>query len=164
MIEHVSSEMKLRYTSCVEDNNDDVEQDDWLLFKSSEIAQPQLLAEAVWVQCLKSKYGCGDGLYPLVVKKQNYSVIIWRNITTVWHPNSGSTTHIWWDLWSPLEQPLIHLAERNCHLINPCAKVKDFVLDNGSWNIQEWRRFLPQWVINIIVKVKPPTGNEYDKF
>lgn len=128
--------------------------------------------EELWVRCLKSKYGCGSDKYPAVYKKQNSSGI-WNSITTVWSrfykaigrkPKGGGTTSFWWDLWTPLEEPLINFVEDGLQLVDPEASVRQYVRDDHSWDRAKMAQTLPHWIINTICKLKPPRGEESDIF
>ncbi|KAI9121498.1 hypothetical protein K1719_008531 [Acacia pycnantha] len=76
----------------------------------------------------------------------------------------GKSTNFWWDLWTPLEEPLIQFVEKNWQLIDPGAKVSSFVQPNGTWNTQALEQFLPRWVINIVAGMKIPESRENDPF
>lgn len=127
--------------------------------------------EAFWVKCIRGKYGCGNDHYPLVCRKQNSSPL-WKGISALWAQfykgtgriiKDGTTSSFWWDLWSPLNEPLIHFVEADLHLINSHATVRDLVLPNGSWDIEKWQNLLPHWIINTIRRIPPPNGTEPDQ-
>lgn len=42
--------------------------------------------------------------------------------------------------------------------------MKDFILPNGMWNVDKWRKFLPPWITNTLAKLRTPSGNEKDRF
>lgn len=100
---------------------------------------------ALWVRCLKSKYGCGNYKLLVVRKKQNQSAV-WSAIVSVWEIfmegvyrriRNGKSTLAWTDIWVDLELPLLDYVERNHHLINLEARVSDFVTASGSWDIMK---------------------------
>ncbi|XP_028752652.1 uncharacterized protein LOC114712303 [Neltuma alba] len=127
--------------------------------------------QAMWVKCLKAKYDCGENRMPEVNQKRNQSEV-WRAITLVWKEflkgvgfqlQSGETAKAWSDLWSPLELPLKFYANKNFHQINPDEPVRNFVTDNGQWNLIRWGECLPSWVLEKIKMTRPPTGRGEDK-
>lgn len=70
-------------------------------------------SEALWVKCLRSKYGCGEGHQLAVCKKRNSSAT-WQSIVAVWDKfqqgvgmtvKDGRQTSFWWDVWTPLNEP-----------------------------------------------------------
>lgn len=77
---------------------------------------------------------------------------------------NGLNTRCWWDLWSPLNRPLITFVDKNHHLLNPCVSVEDFVLPSGFWNINAWKCFLPDWVVNKICSIPPPYSTNEDSY
>ena len=43
-------------------------------------------------------------------------------------------------------------------MIDLDAVVKDFVKPNGQWDMDKWRTFLPNRIVQEILKVVPPNG------
>lgn len=121
---------------------------------------------------LRATYHCGQSLIPIVNKgKQNSPT--WKAIAAVWEGfikgvgkklNDGKGTNFWWDLWSPLDRPLIEFVVSNQHEINQEASVASMTLPTRGWNVLAWRRFLPQWVIQKLIHIQPPRNSSCDEF
>ena len=127
---------------------------------------------ALWVQCLRARYECGDDHVLQVVKKK-YNSLTWQTITEVWEKflqgvgkkiNDGKSTRFWWDFWTPLERPLIEYAVSNVHNINPEEMVGSFVTPSGDWDVLRWKEHLPNWVIMKMVMLQPLAESRSDTF
>lgn len=102
-----------------------------------------------------------------------HSSFAWTAIVKVWDVflngvgrkiNDGMSTNFWWDLWAPMDRPLIKLSSRNLQGINHEELVKSMVLPSGGWNEAKWRQFLPPDVIHRLLHLRPPRLGVPDEF
>ena len=130
------------------------------------INQPQ----ALWVRCLRAKYGCLEGKIPMVKKRRNQSEV-WRAINVVWPEfikavkiklGGGMQTSFWNENWTRLAEPLLYYVERNHDEVDEGSTVRDFVRVDGDWDTQKLKEYLPQWVIDMIRRMNPPMGDGRD--
>lgn len=126
---------------------------------------------ALWVECIVKKYGCGTGKYPIMKKKREQSGV-WSSILAVWDKffkavgckiGDGKYTNVWTDMWTGLDLPLIQYVERNHDKVRIEDVVASFVTASNTWDLDKWRTFLPDWVIDRIRHVAPPRPGQADK-
>ncbi|KAA3474835.1 GTP cyclohydrolase 1-like [Gossypium australe] len=118
--------------------------------------------DALWVRFLRSKYGWKSQLLESILKS-NCSHL-WKSLSKVWpllrenlmwSVGDGAKICGWKDNWIPDAGPLLSYVfalER----INLDSTLKDWVLPDGSWNIDMLRIWLPDAMIKRIVSIPPP--------
>ncbi|KAA3488041.1 LINE-type retrotransposon LIb DNA [Gossypium australe] len=118
--------------------------------------------DALWVQVLRSKYGWKDQLPESILKSQ--SSHLWKSLSKVWpllrenlmwSVGDGSTISGWKDNWIPGIGPLLSYAPAQ-NRINLDSTLKDWILPNGSWNVDMLRLWLPEDKLKRIVSIPPP--------
>lgn len=102
---------------------------------------------ALWVQVLRSKYGCGDGVLPMVQSKHSESTI-WHGIRGTWNQfmegvrwvaGDGCFSRFWKDCWVPLRIVLEEVVVQPV----PFGKQEDVIAsyvesNSGSWHVSEF--------------------------
>nr|KYP65965.1 Putative ribonuclease H protein At1g65750 family [Cajanus cajan] len=120
--------------------------------------------EKLWVQVIKSKYGCLDEQLPRVEKKQKMSNL-WRGMCEAWKlmkPHlrwvigDGITVKFWYDRWVPGLEPLIQSALSFVPPGELLKAVSDYVDDLGGWDIDQIQSYLPPNVWLCIQRLAPP--------
>ncbi|KAH1048328.1 hypothetical protein J1N35_039112 [Gossypium stocksii] len=76
-----------------------------------------------------------------------------ENLT--WSIGDGSTIRGWKDTWIPNVGPLFSYVFAHDRL-NLDSTLKDWVLQDGSWNVDMLRIWLPGVIIRCIVSIPPP--------
>lgn len=125
--------------------------------------------EALWVQVLRFKYGCGNLLVPTMRCGSRVSHL-WRGIFQNWHHveegiswiiNNGQTVRFWQDPWVPdcgiLNDHVLHeIPAADWHLL-----VSAFAIQN-DWNWHLLKNMLPGPVCSHIVGIRPPLAGDDD--
>ncbi|XP_016676268.2 uncharacterized protein [Gossypium hirsutum] len=119
--------------------------------------------EALWVQVLRAKYGFHEVL-PVSIMRSRCSymwkvvaktwLLLYKNI--IWSIGNGRSVRCWEDNWVPTVGPLNQYVLDQGIIISQ-SKVNEMVLDNGVWNIDLFRSWLPEDVVNRIISIPPPS-------
>ncbi|KAA3489594.1 reverse transcriptase [Gossypium australe] len=113
--------------------------------------------DALWVRVLRSKYGWKSQLPVSIQKSHCYH--IWRSLSKVWplvyenlmwSVGDGTTIRGWEDIWIPDVGPLVNHVPAHANL-NLDSTLKDWVLQDGSWNVDMMRIWLSDDIIKRIV-------------
>lgn len=118
--------------------------------------------DALWVQVLRAKYGMKEQLPSSIYRSQCSH--LWRSLSKVWpllYENlawlvgNGTSIRCWKDPWIPKIDPLVSfiLTSANLKLDYP---FKEMVLDDGVWNLDLFRVWLVEDVIQRIISIPPP--------
>ncbi|KAA3486170.1 reverse transcriptase [Gossypium australe] len=116
----------------------------------------------LWVRVLRSKYGWKSQLPESIHRSQCSH--LWRSPSKawpllcenlLWSVGNGETIQGWKDNWIPKVGPLLShvLAHSRLNLDNT---LKDWVLQEGSWNIDMLSIWLPEDIIKRILSIPPP--------
>ncbi|KAH1090779.1 hypothetical protein J1N35_018036 [Gossypium stocksii] len=118
--------------------------------------------DALWVRVLRSKYGWKNRL-PDSIHRTNCSHI-WSSLSKVWSLlrenliwsiGDGSSIRSWTDAWIPEVGPLLPYAPVLSSHNLECS-LRDWVLPDGTWNLDLVRLWLPEDIIARIVSIPPP--------
>ncbi|KAH1091417.1 hypothetical protein J1N35_018674 [Gossypium stocksii] len=119
-------------------------------------------SEALWVQVLRVKYSLHEEMPESIMR--NRCSYMWRAVAKAWpllHSNmiwsigNGRTVHCWEDNWVPNVGPLKQYVPGHDNIVVH-SKVSEMVMDNGDWNIDLFRLWLPEEVISRIISIPPP--------
>ncbi|KAG8493054.1 hypothetical protein CXB51_010395 [Gossypium anomalum] len=117
--------------------------------------------DALWVRVLRSKYGWKNH-FSDSIHRTNCSHF-WRSLSKVWpllrenliwSIGDGSSIRSWKDTWIPEFGPLLPYAAAHSSLNLEC-NLRDWVLPNGTWNLDLVRLWLPEDIIICIVSITP---------
>ncbi|KAA3474645.1 reverse transcriptase [Gossypium australe] len=119
-------------------------------------------SDMLWVRVLRSKYGWKNQL-PETISKYKCSHLwralskLWPSIreNLIWSIGDGATTRCWKDPWIPGMGILISKIPSFSNLNLDCC-VREMVNIDGSWNLDLFRVWLPEEVINRITSIPPP--------
>nr|KYP50870.1 Putative ribonuclease H protein At1g65750 family [Cajanus cajan] len=127
--------------------------------------------ERLWVQILRSKYGCGDGIIPKIACKKVASNI-WRGIChawgtvlpmLTWNIGDGKTVKFWSDKWLPSRTVLVNNVDPSLPSEERQKVVADYINPFGNCEIERIRQYMPQDMVSEILGMAPPNGkNEAD--
>ncbi|KAA3469259.1 LINE-1 reverse transcriptase isogeny [Gossypium australe] len=118
--------------------------------------------DALWVKVLRSKYGWRDQLPETIHKCQ--SSHLWKAISKVWpllrenlmwSIGNGSTIRGWKDNWILDVGPLLSYVSAHDR-INLDSTLKDWVMQDGSWNVNMLSIWLSEDMLKCIVSIPPP--------
>ncbi|KAH1031094.1 hypothetical protein J1N35_043268 [Gossypium stocksii] len=105
--------------------------------------------KALWVQILRAKYSFHERFSDSII--QNRCSYIWKAIAKAWpllHNNmiwstgNGRYVRCWEDNWVPNVGPLNQYVPSQ---------------DNGDWNLDLFRLWLPEEVVHRIISILPPS-------
>ncbi|KAA3485757.1 reverse transcriptase [Gossypium australe] len=118
--------------------------------------------EDLWVRVLRSKYGWKSQI-PDSIHRSHCSHL-WRSLSKawplisenlLWSVGNGETIRGWKDNWIPKVGPLLSYVPASSRL-NLDSTLKDWVLQEGSWNIDMLNIWLPEEIIKRILSIPPP--------
>ncbi|KAH1130409.1 hypothetical protein J1N35_001787 [Gossypium stocksii] len=120
---------------------------------------------SLWVKVLRSKYGVQKGI-PESLSRGRCSFLcrslsrIWPLLreNLLWSVGNGHNIRCWKDCWVPNVGPLYKKLVCGSSLDMDCA-LKDMVIKNGEWNLEFFRLWLPEEIIQVIVRILPPQLN-----
>ncbi|KAH1066052.1 hypothetical protein J1N35_031039 [Gossypium stocksii] len=109
--------------------------------------------DALWVCVLRSKYGWKNRL-PDSIHRTNYSHLwcslskVWSLLreNLIWSIGDGSSIRSWTDAWIPEVGPLLPYAPVLSSHNLECS-LRDWVLPDGTWNLDLVRLWLPEDII-----------------
>ncbi|KAA3471573.1 LINE-1 reverse transcriptase isogeny [Gossypium australe] len=116
----------------------------------------------LWVRVLRSKYGWKSQLPESIHRSQCSH--IWRSLSKawpllcqnlLWSVGNGETIQGWKYNWIPKVGPLLSHVPAHSRL-NLDSTLKDWVLQEGSWNIDMLSILLPEDIIKRILSIPPP--------
>ncbi|KAA3488057.1 RNA-directed DNA polymerase (Reverse transcriptase) [Gossypium australe] len=120
------------------------------------------------VRVIRSKYGWKSQL-PESIHRSHCSHL-WRSLSKawplisenlLWSVGNGETFREWKDNWIPKVGPLLSYVPAHSRL-NLDSTLKDWVLQEGSWNIDMLNIWLPEDIIKRILSIPPPHPAEGD--
>ncbi|KAA3472023.1 reverse transcriptase [Gossypium australe] len=118
-------------------------------------------SDALWVRILRAKYGW-KGQLPETINKNKCSHL-WRSLSKlwpsvrenlIWSIGDGANVRCWKDPWIPGMGSLISKISSSSNLNLDCC-VREMVNNEGSWNLDLFRVWLPEEVINRITSIPP---------
>lgn len=121
--------------------------------------------EDLWVKVIRAKYKCGSDLLPRIGKDKPGSNL-WKGIchtwdhvekNLVWRLGDGATINVWRDNWLPSVGPLSSFVHHSPSMVEAALRVKDLVNFQGEWVVGRISSFVPDAVIQIILKLSPPS-------
>ncbi|KAA3482036.1 RNA-directed DNA polymerase (Reverse transcriptase) [Gossypium australe] len=121
-------------------------------------------SDMLWVRALRSKYGWKSQLPETI--SRNQCSHLWRSLSKlwpiirenlIWSVGDGANVWCWKDPWIPGMGPLISKIPSFSNLNLDCC-VKEMVNIDGSWNLDLFRVWLSEEVINRITSIPPPPG------
>ncbi|KAA3460126.1 reverse transcriptase [Gossypium australe] len=116
----------------------------------------------LWVRVLRSKYGWKSQLPESIHRSQCSH--LWRSLSKawpllsenlLWFVGNGETIRGWKDNWIPKVGPLLSYVPAYSRL-NMDSTLKDWVLQEGCWNIDMLKIWLPEDIIKRILSIPPP--------
>lgn len=115
--------------------------------------------DAFWVQVVKAKYGCGQGILPVVIKK-NQASSFWRGINGVWKDlmrgvqwtiGDGKRVRFWYDRWLPSGL----ILNETTTVVIPDELVEQsvdfFSHESGHWKTNLIRPYLHEWAFKEVM-------------
>ncbi|KAA3453419.1 reverse transcriptase [Gossypium australe] len=120
----------------------------------------------LWVRVLRSKYGWKSQLPESIHRSQCSH--LWRSLSKawplisenlLWSVGNGETIRGWKDNWIPKLGPLLSYVPAHSRL-NMDSTPKDWVLQEGCWNIDMLKIWLPDDIIKRILSIPPPHPTE----
>ncbi|KAH1097557.1 hypothetical protein J1N35_014478 [Gossypium stocksii] len=117
--------------------------------------------EALWVQVIRAKYQMTDTL-PISIRHDRGS-FLWNSLTRVW---PLLCENLWWsirdrcqircweDAWIPNMEPLIKFIPTGVNISSGCC-LNDMVNEDGLWNLDLFKHWLPKEVIELIMGIPP---------
>ncbi|CAN1177369.1 Putative ribonuclease H protein At1g65750 [Linum perenne] len=120
--------------------------------------------DALWVKVLQAKYfrDTPEGLRHKNLKSQS---AVWKGLSAEWDTmlrgsrsaiRDGRETLFWMARWIDGGAQLINHPKVDPQLINVDDTVRDFVAEDGGWDIAKLRSCLPEELVAIVVGMSPP--------
>ncbi|KAL1071464.1 hypothetical protein V6Z11_D11G091000 [Gossypium hirsutum] len=122
-------------------------------------------SNVLWVRVLRAKYGWKDQ-FPDSINRSQCSHL-WRALSKIWpllreniawSIGDGASARCWIDPWIPSMGPLISKISHSANLDLDCC-VREMVNSDGSWNLDLFRAWVPEDIINRIISIPPPHPN-----
>ncbi|KAA3463577.1 LINE-1 reverse transcriptase isogeny [Gossypium australe] len=119
-------------------------------------------SDTLWVRILRAKHGW-KGQLPETISKNKCSHL-WRSLSKlwpsvrenlIWSIGNGADVRCWKDPWIPGMGSLISKIPSSSNLNLDCC-VREMVNNEGSWNLDLFRVWLPEEIINRITSIPPP--------
>ncbi|KAL4286845.1 Putative ribonuclease H protein [Arachis hypogaea] len=123
--------------------------------------------EALWARVIYAKYGRNRNILQEMHKTSADSPL-WKALANIRETftkhtliavGDGRSTMLWLDRWVKDAPPLIQLVNNNIESINIEMKVNEGVLGDGNWNIQLFKRYLPEDIFEHIRALVPANEN-----
>ncbi|KAK5835475.1 hypothetical protein PVK06_011164 [Gossypium arboreum] len=120
---------------------------------------------SLWVNVLWSKYGVQNRL--LESLSMGRCSFLWRFLSKIWplirenllwSVGNGRKINCWKDSWVPKVGPLSKKIVCTTNLDMDCP-LSDMVTENGDWNLDFFRLWLSEDIIQKIVRIPPPQSN-----
>lgn len=118
--------------------------------------------DELWVKVLRSKHRLTENIPDTITRNccsslRQTIMKIWPSLkeNISWVVGNGSEVDCWSDNWIPSLGPLAnHLKETDSPI--PNMMLEDMVCSNGTWNLDEFRKLLPEEIVRIIIDQPPP--------
>ncbi|MBA0754873.1 hypothetical protein Gogos_021706 [Gossypium gossypioides] len=119
-------------------------------------------SNALWVRVLRAKYGWKDNFLDSINKSQCSH--LWRALSKIWpllrenlawSIGDGASARCWKDPWIPSMGPLISSIPSYANLDLDCC-VREMVNSDGCWNLDLFRVWVSEDIINRIISIPPP--------
>ncbi|KAH1073280.1 hypothetical protein J1N35_025608 [Gossypium stocksii] len=121
--------------------------------------------DALWVRVLHSKYGWKNQILDTIHRSSCSH--LWRSLSKVWSfcrenfiwsVGDGRTIRVWKDAWIPKVGPLCYYVSAHSNIDLECT-LKDWVLSDGSWNLEMFQLWFSKDMIKRIVSIPLPHPN-----
>nr|KYP71696.1 Putative ribonuclease H protein At1g65750 family [Cajanus cajan] len=120
----------------------------------------------LWVQVVRAKYKCKNGIIPQVMKTNKMSNL-WKGICAswelikphiCWRINNGRTASFWYNNWLPNHMPIIHYSSSFIPPVELFKTIHEYTSGQGTWQIDHLQSWLPQNILETIYHFPLPTN------
>ncbi|PNX65327.1 hypothetical protein L195_g054484 [Trifolium pratense] len=120
---------------------------------------------ALWIDVIKGKYARAHPNLDVAIAK-NHDSSLWKSLSamwkelddfTVWSVGDGEMVHAWKDKWIFVDRSIEELQVPVPEALHNMM-VKDLVDVNGQWNFHILQPWLPQYIVQKLCSILPPSA------